>query len=104
MKFLGFLAFMLCARVEALPLVFQSSGHQTTLLELYTSEGCSSCPPAEAWLSKLKENPGLWSEFVPVAFHVDYWNNLGWRDRWSDGQFSERQRKYAQHWSADNIY
>ena len=89
---------------HAAPIVFQSSTRQTALLELYTSEGCSSCPPAEAWLSKLKTEPGLWSEFVPVAFHVAYWNNLGWRDKLSSGQFSERQRSYAQAWSAENIY
>ncbi len=85
----------LCAMLDgvlanAAPIVFQSSTRQTALLELYTSEGCSSCPPAEAWLSKLKTEPGLWSEFVPVAFHVDYWNNLGWRDKLSSEQFSRR--------------
>src|ERR1700684_4395222 len=55
---------------NAAPVVFQSSERQTSLLELYTSEGCSSCPPAEAWLSNLKDSPGLWSDFVPVAFHI----------------------------------
>jgi hypothetical protein len=83
---------------------FQSSERQTSLLELYTSEGCSSCPPAEAWLSKLGNDPGLWSGFVPVAFHVDYWNNLGWRDRLSSEAYSERQRRYAHAWSTDEIY
>ena len=50
---------------------FQSGATQTALLELYTSEGCSSCPPAEEWLSRLKGNPRLWKDFIPVAFHVD---------------------------------
>lgn len=89
---------------NAAPISFQSSERQVSLLELYTSEGCSSCPPAEAWLSKLKTAPGLWSEFVPVAFHVAYWNNLGWRDKLSNEQFSARQQNYAQVWSAENIY
>jgi hypothetical protein len=93
-----------CGAAGAMPLSFQSSARQTALLELYTSEGCSSCPPAEAWLSHLKENPGLWSEFVPVAFHVDYWNGLGWRDQLSSDEFSERQRTYARDWSAAEIY
>lgn len=93
-----------CGVAGAVPIDFQSSERQTTLLELYTSEGCSSCPPAEAWLSNLKNNAGLWSEFVPVAFHVDYWNGLGWRDKLSDQEFTERQRSYARDWSADEIY
>ena len=62
---------------------FESGPQQISLVELYTSEGCSSCPPAEAWLSRLKEEPGLWKNFVPIAFHVDYWDRLGWRDRFS---------------------
>lgn len=89
---------------NAAPIAFQSSERQTSLLELYTSEGCSSCPPAELWLSKLKSSSGLWSEFVPVAFHVDYWNNHAWSDKFSSEQYSARQRDHAQVWSAENIY
>lgn len=95
---------MICVLARATPTVFQSSERQTALLELYTSESCSSCPPAEAWLSKLKNEPGLWNGFVPVAFHVDYWNNLGWRDRLSDQQFTQRQQNYARLWSAAEVY
>jgi hypothetical protein len=83
---------------------FQSAPERTALLELYTSEGCSSCPPAEAWISGLKDSPRLWRDFAPVAFHVDYWNSLGWKDAWSDAEFSERQRSYAQLWRNENIY
>lgn len=89
---------------NAAPIQFQSSERRVALVELYTSEGCSSCPPAESWLSSLKEKPGLWSEFVPIAFHVDYWNNLGWRDKWSSKEYSDRQRDYAEVWHSDNIY
>src|ERR1700752_3234811 len=99
-----FLMLLFVEMTGAAPIQFQSLERQTALLELYTSEGCSSCPPAEAWLSKLKTAPGLWSEFVPVAFHVDYWNNLGWRDKLSSEQFSDRQRRYASAWSAEDIY
>jgi hypothetical protein len=74
------------------------------LLELYTSEGCSSCPPAETWLSRLVDSPQLWRDFVPVAFHVDYWDYLGWRDPWGAEKFSERQRSYAADWHNRNIY
>jgi hypothetical protein len=88
----------------AAPIEFQSSERQEALVELYTSEGCSSCPPAESWLSRLQEKPGLWSDFVPVAFHVDYWNNLGWPDKWSSQQYTGRQRDYAEAWGSGNIY
>lgn len=85
-------------------LQFQSGPERTALLELYTSEGCSSCPPAETWLSGLNASPRLWKDFAPVAFHVDYWNYLGWKDAWSDAEFSERQRSYARLWRSENIY
>jgi hypothetical protein len=99
-----FLRMFAAIAVNAAPIQFQSSERQTSLLELYTSEGCSSCPPAEAWLSKLKTQCGLWTDFVPVAFHVDYWNSLGWRDQWSKEEFSDRQRAYAGAWGSENIY
>jgi len=104
MKWIYLFAMLASVTATAGPVAFQSVERQTALLELYTSEGCSSCPPAEAWLSKLKTAPGLWNEFVPVAFHVDYWNNLGWRDKLSSERFSDRQRSYAQVWSAESIY
>ncbi|PYL88407.1 MAG: DUF1223 domain-containing protein [Verrucomicrobia bacterium] len=84
--------------------VFESSQSQVTLLELFTSEGCSSCPPAEAWLNKFKSNPELWNRVVPVAFHVDYWNRLGWHDRFSRPEFTERQRHYAAAWQSESLY
>ena len=57
------------------------------LVELYTSEGCSSCPPADRWLSGLKGRPDV----VALAFHVDYWDRLGWKDRFSSPAYSQRQ-------------
>jgi len=89
---------------SAAPIQFQSSERQVALVELYSSEGCSSCPPAETWLSGLNEASGLWRNFVPVAFHVDYWDYLGWRDKWSSKQYSDRQRAYAGVWGSENIY
>ena len=65
-----------------------SSPTRTSLLELYTSEGCSSCPPADRWLSQLPANSGV----VPLAFHVDYWDRLGWKDPFGQAEFSQRQR------------
>lgn len=73
-----------------------SGNHRVAMLELYTSQGCSSCPPAENWLAKFKDDPKLWQQIVPVNFHVDYWDYLGWQDRYANKLFSQRQRKYKQ--------
>lgn len=59
------------------------------VVELYTSEGCSSCPPADRWLSSLKGQPGV----IAAAFHVDYWNGLGWPDRFASPAYTERQQQ-----------
>jgi peptide-methionine (R)-S-oxide reductase len=77
---------------------------RAALLELYTSEGCSSCPPAEEWLSGLAQSERLWKEMVPAAFHVDYWDYLGWSDVFARTEFSERQRDYATAWESDRVY
>ncbi|HSW03711.1 DUF1223 domain-containing protein [Aquabacterium sp.] len=64
-----------------------SGPQQALLVELYTSEGCNSCPPADRWLSMLKSRP----EVLAAAFHVDYWDRLGWKDRFGSARFTERQ-------------
>ncbi len=86
------------------PKMFQSGPGRTALVELFTSEGCSSCPPADQWMSGLKDSPYLWKKIVPVAFHVDYWNNLGWTDPVSRPEFTERQRAYASRWKSASVY
>jgi hypothetical protein len=80
---------------------FSSGPGRTTLIELYTSEGCSSCPPADQWLGEQRGKPGLWTEFVPVEFHVNYWDHLGWKDRLSSSDFTARQYAYASSWGSD---
>ena len=72
-----------------------SSNARVSLLELYTSEGCSSCPPADRWFSDLQHDPRLWKQIVPVAFHVDYWDYIGWPDRFASPVYGQRQRDYA---------
>ena len=65
----------------------QSGAIVPAVVELYTSEGCSSCPPADRWLAGLKGRPDV----VALAFHVDYWDSLGWKDRFAQPQFTQRQ-------------
>src|SRR5271154_1846162 len=71
------------------------------VLELFTSEGCSSCPPADALLSDLGSST---KGVIPLAYHVDYWNHLGWSDPFSSHQWSERQSEYAQAMNLDGEY
>ena len=89
---------------HAEPRTFSSAETPATLLELYSSEGCSSCPPAEDWIGQLKTNPGLWTTIVPVVFHVDYWDGLGWPDRFASREFTARQRRYAATWQTNSVY
>jgi hypothetical protein len=83
---------------------FESGETQNSLIELFTSEGCSSCPPAEKWISALKGSPDLWKKILPVAFHVDYWDHLGWRDRFAKPEFTSRQQRYTAAWGGDSVY
>lgn len=91
------------ASVQA-EILISSPETRVSLLELYTSEGCSSCPPADKWISKLKSHPDLWTSLVPVGFHVDYWNYIGWHDRFSSPEYSARQRRYARSKSLKTVY
>ena len=86
------------------PVTFQSGPKRVQLLELFTSEGCSSCPPAEAWLSRLIDDSRLWRDFVPIAFHVDYWDHLGWKDPFASSEWTKRQQTYAENWKAQSVY
>lgn len=70
------------------------------VVELYTSEGCSSCPPAEAWLNTLKDRP----EVVALAFHVNYWDYIGWTDRFATAATTDRQRELAKAHGSGGVY
>jgi len=84
--------------------VFESGPQQVALVELYTSQGCSSCPPADRWMSSLKSQPQLWKSFVPLALHVDYWDYIGWQDPFAQPAFGQRQRVYEDEGSVNAIY
>jgi len=78
----------------------RSSATAPIVVELYTSEGCSSCPPADRWLSTLKGRP----EVLALAFHVTYWDRLGWPDRFARPEFTQRQYALAQQAGRSNVY
>jgi hypothetical protein len=78
---------------------------RAVLVELFTSEGCSSCPPADALLTHLPQDlAAKHIEVIPLGFHVDYWNELGWKDRFSSSDFSHRQEQYARSLRVDGPY
>ena len=70
----------------------ESGARRVALLELYTSEGCDSCPPTDRWVSALPGRGYTAEQIVTLAFHVDYWNDLGWSDPFAKAQYSARQR------------
>ena len=78
------------------PCEAHSGAGRVALLELYTSEGCNSCPPADRWISALPARGFTSDRVIPLAFHVDYWDQLGWPDRMAKAQFSIRQQSPGQ--------
>ena len=82
----------------------RSAARRVALIELYTSEGCNSCPPADRWLSSLRARGFNAARVVPLAFHVDYWDYLGWRDRFAQARFSVRQRAQSGRGGARSVY
>ncbi|MPZ18521.1 MAG: DUF1223 domain-containing protein [Luteitalea sp.] len=100
---LPFAACLLAVHVEAKE--ESSTAGRPVLIELFTSEGCSSCPPADQLLATLlAEQPVPKVQIIPLAFHVDYWNDLGWRDRFSSSAHSRRQSTYAEKLELEGPY
>lgn len=90
---IGALLAMPASAVERLTV--DSNAGQTAVVELFTSEGCSSCPPADRWLAALLESPKSEVDVLALAFHVDYWDYLGWKDRFASPDYTRRQRQLS---------
>lgn len=108
MKTLSLAITLIVTLMDARPLLAQpasctaaSTPNRTALVELYTSEGCSSCPPADRWLTRQTRDS---RQIVALAFHVDYWDRLGWKDRFAQPAFSARQRGLAAQQGSRTVY
>jgi len=99
-----FLFFFTSNSLFARELNWESGETRNMLVELYTSEGCSSCPPADKWISQLKQSNTLWKDIIPIAFHVDYWDYIGWRDRFASARYSQRQAEYKHFGLIRSVY
>jgi hypothetical protein len=97
---LGSVAWSAVAADAPQPCRAQSAASPPAIVELYTSEGCSSCPPADRWLSGLKGR----SDVLALAFHVNYWDRLGWPDRFANAQTTERQHRLQRASGAAHVY
>ncbi len=94
---------MLLTLVVSIPINAQESNESAIVLELFTSQGCSSCPPADELLENIKKK-NKDQNVVVLSYHVDYWNRLGWKDPFSSAGFSDYQRTYAQQFNSRSIY
>ena len=99
-RLLPFVVATLLSPLARADCVVQSASTRPHLIELYSSEGCSSCPPAEAWLRSVRNDTNA----VALEFHVDYWDSLGWRDRFADARYTARQQAFAAHAGSPGVY
>lgn len=79
-------------------------GSSPVVVELFTSQGCSSCPRADALIHDIANDPAMRGRVIPLAFHVDYWDSLGWRDPFSSAEWTQRQARYARTMHLNSAY
>jgi hypothetical protein len=96
--------FMSSPLVNAAQCQASSGPQRVALLELYTSEGCSSCPPADRWLSGIASQGFGAERVIPLTLHVDYWDHIGWKDRFANPAFSARQRDLVRGEGGRTVY
>jgi len=94
----------LAVDTQAAPQTIVGPATRVSLMELYTSEGCSDCPPAEEWLSGFSDDRRLWKALVPVAFHVDYWDDQDWKDPFDNHVYTARQQSISAKAGSRTIY
>ena len=105
MRYLLLLSFLFSLSVYASETItVKSKSSKTAVVELYTSEGCSSCPPADRWLEALIETASGDLDVLALAFHVDYWDYIGWKDRFASPRFTSRQRQLGANNKQSSIY
>ncbi len=88
----------------AILIAFAAESQTPVVIELFTSQGCSSCPPADELLRRIARDPKLRGKVIPLSFHVDYWNYLGWRDPFSSREWSQRQGTYVRAMKLESAY
>jgi hypothetical protein len=103
MRWLPVLLLMIASPAAAAQCSVRSGPNTAALVELYTSEGCSSCPPADRWLSAFTSVVAN-GDVVPLAFHVNYWDYIGWKDVFADPRYTQRQRDGASASGARYVY
>lgn len=92
---MGLVVFSGAVHAETSACSARTAARTNVLVELFTSEGCSSCPQADRWLSAVGMSAYVPGRVVPIALHVDYWDYIGWKDRFAQARFSKRQRRIA---------
>lgn len=97
---IGYGPLALCLIMAMAPVATAADGGEPIVVELFTSQGCSSCPPADALLAELAQRPDV----IALGYHVDYWDHLGWKDPLSSPQATARQRDYARHFGRNQVY